>query len=61
MWESKEGHSSRKACLVDFPGGLVVSAPVLGYFFFADVRVSGADHMLLGLCLLLWQQEGRVW
>lgn len=31
---SGEGTAVGKACLVDFPGGLVVSAPVLGFFFF---------------------------
>lgn len=47
---SGEGTAVGKACLVDFPGGLVVSAPVLGFFvFFCRCQVPGAIHMLLGL------------
>lgn len=38
----------------------MVSAPVLGYFFFCRCQVSGASHMLLGLYLLLAAREQGV-
>lgn len=38
--ESGEGTAVGKACLVDFPGRLVVSAPGLGFFFFFFLQMS---------------------